>query len=149
MSPTVHDQLRIDAAMVRDILVRFLREETSRIGISNVVIGLSGGIDSALSAFLSTLAFGAEHVTCVMMPYRTSSPESLTDARAVIRQLGVQHEIVEITPMVEPLFEKLAIADPVRRGNIMARERMIVLYDISMRETALVTQPCLATAHVR
>ncbi len=138
MIAAVHERLRLEPALVRDLLVRFLREETARIGITSAVIGLSGGIDSAVSAYLSALAFGADRVTCAMMPYRTSSPDSLADARDVAARLGVREELVEITPMVEPLFERLAVTDPVRRGNIMARERMIVLYDLSAREKALV-----------
>lgn len=138
MIPITTDRLLIDAPMVRDLLVKFLRNETERIGVHNAVVGLSGGIDSAVTAFLCAEAFGAEHVFCVKMPYRTSSADSRSDGDAVIRQLGVKSELVEITPMVEPLFEKFPDMNNVRRGNVMARERMIVLYDVSARERALV-----------
>lgn len=138
MNPDVAARLVVDAPMVRDLLVRFLRNETERIGLHTAVIGLSGGIDSAVSAFLAAEAFGPENVVCVMLPYRTSNPDSLRDAHAVVKQLGVRSETVEITPMVDPYFERTPDMSAVRRGNVMARERMIVLYDVSAREQGLV-----------
>jgi NAD+ synthase len=120
------------------ILDTFIRDEVRRAGFERVVLGLSGGIDSALSAFLAVRALGAEQVHCVMMPYKTSSPESLSDARLVIEQLGCSSEVVEITPMVEPFFAANPDMSNLRRGNVMARERMIVLYDRSAKLGALV-----------
>ena len=99
---------------------------------------MSGGIDSALSAYLAVRAFGAENVHCVMMPYKTSRPASLTDAELVIEKLRCTSEVVEITTMVEPLFEANPDMNDLRRGNIMARMRMIVLYDRSAKLGALV-----------
>jgi len=138
MNEAVQKKLCIDPALIKSVLVGFLASETHRIGITKAVIGLSGGIDSAVSAFLATEALGKENVYCVMMPYRTSSPDSLADAQEVVKKLGTHSEIVEITPMVEPLFEKFPDMNNVRKGNAMARERMIVLYDVSAREQALV-----------
>ena len=138
MHGQAHQRLSISPALVRDVLVKFLQSETERIGISKAVIGLSGGIDSALSAYLTAAALGKENVYCVMMPYRTSNPDSLTDAETIVKALGVHGETIEITPMVEPLFARFPEMDNVRRGNAMARERMIVLYDVSAREHALV-----------
>ncbi|HET7152487.1 MAG TPA: NAD+ synthase [Candidatus Kapabacteria bacterium] len=138
MNEAVQKKLCIDPALIKSVLTGFLASETHRIGITKAVIGLSGGIDSAVSAFLAAEALGKENVYCVMMPYRTSSPDSLKDAQEVVKKLGVHSEVVEITPMVEPLFEKFPDMDNVRKGNIMARERMIVLYDVSAREHALV-----------
>jgi NAD+ synthase len=131
-------QLTLDNEAVKGLLVDFLRSEIGRIGLGNAVIGLSGGVDSALVAFLATEALGPEHVYCVMMPYLDSSPESLSHAALVIEQLGVRSERVDITDMVQPLFDAEESMSRVRRGNIMARERMIVLYDRSSRENALV-----------
>ncbi|MGE5316098.1 MAG: NAD+ synthase [Acidobacteriota bacterium] len=135
---TEENPLHLNTDHVTRICIDFLRDEARVAGFSKAVFGLSGGIDSAVSAFLAARAYGPENVLAVRMPYRTSSPESLSDADLVIESLGIASETVEITPMVEPLFEAQTIADNLRRGNIMARERMIVLYDISARENALV-----------
>lgn len=125
------DPLNINTDLARRLLTGFLHEEITRAGMSKAVIGLSGGIDSALSCFLVAEALGPENVLAVRMPYRTSSPESLADAQKVIDQLGVQHMTVEITPMAEPLLQRFPEMSNLRRGNIMARTRMIVLYDQS------------------
>lgn len=125
------DPLDINTDLARRILVGFLHEEITRVGVTKAVIGLSGGIDSALSCFLVAEALGPENVLAVRMPYRTSSPASMADAQKVIDQLGVQHLTVEITDMAEPLLQKFPDMSNVRRGNIMARTRMIVLYDQS------------------
>jgi len=102
------------------------------------VLGLSGGIDSALVAFLSTEAIGAERLLCVLMPYRTSSEASLVDARSVVDALGCASEVVEISPMVDAYFAADPDATPLRRGNFMARQRMAVLYDRSVTWGGLV-----------
>ncbi len=120
-------------------LVSFLREETAKAGISRAVIGLSGGIDSAVSAFLSAKAFGPENVLGIMMPYRTSSKASLVDAERVVNSLGIRSKKVEITEMVDAYLAKLEGDVPaVRKGNVMARMRMIVLYDNSAAEKGIV-----------
>lgn len=125
------DPLNINTDLARRLLVGFLQEEITRVGITRAVIGLSGGIDSALSCFLAAEALGPKNVLAVRMPYRTSAPESLADAQRVIDQLGVQHLTVDITEMAEPLLQRFPEMSNVRRGNIMARTRMIVLYDQS------------------
>jgi NAD+ synthase len=123
--------LTINTDLARRILTGFIRSEITRMGFSRAVIGLSGGIDSAVSCFLAAEALGGQNVLAVRMPYRTSSPDSLEDAQKVIDATGVQSLTVEITPMVEPLFQRFPDMDNMRRGNIMARQRMIILYDQS------------------
>jgi NAD+ synthase len=103
-----------------------------------VVVGLSGGIDSATSAALAVRALSPADVLGVMMPYRTSSPASLVDAQAVAQHLGITTEQVDITPLVDTALAEAPDADRIRRGNIMARARMIVLYDVSARDRRLV-----------
>jgi NAD+ synthase len=131
-------QLKLDASAVAEFLTAFIAGEIGKAGFSRAVIGLSGGVDSALSATLAVRALGAENVYCVMMPYRSSSPESVMHARLVAEQLGVRTELVDITPMVDPLIALDEDMSRLRRGNIMARQRMIVLYDRSSRERGLV-----------
>ena len=131
-------ELEIDAAAAADLLVDFLRRETRRAGFSRGIVGLSGGIDSAVSAALACRAFGASRVLCVLMPHRTSSPGSLRDARAIARRLKAPTETIDITPMVDAYFRRARGASPLRRGNRMARERMAVLYDLSLRDRRLV-----------
>ena len=130
--------LDIQPRLVEELLVRFLRSEAGKFGFSRAVLGLSGGVDSAVSAALSARAFGPENVTGVLMPYRTSSPSSEADARAVAAQLAIATRKVDITAMAEGYFEEHRIADRHRRGNVMARSRMIVLYDLSAELSALV-----------
>lgn len=130
--------LRIHCPDVERVLTQFISSETRRAGFARVVVGLSGGLDSAVAASLAARALGRRGVIAVLMPYRTSHPSSLADARALVRRLGIRSEEVEITPMVEPYFARFPRADRVRRGNRMARERMNVLYDMSARHRALV-----------
>jgi NAD+ synthase len=131
-------QLKLDNENVKNVLAGFIRNEIIQAGQKKAVLGLSGGVDSALAAFLSVEALGPENVHCVMMPYRTSSPDSLRHARLVTEALGVEGELLEITPMVDPFLAMNPDMDAVRKGNIMARERMIVLFDRSAREKGLV-----------
>lgn len=130
--------LTLNMHHVRSLLVQFVRDQIHHAGFTKAVIGLSGGIDSAVSTFIAAEALGPRNVLAVLMPYRTSSPESLRDAEAFAKQTGIRTATIDITPMVEPLFTSQNITDNLRRGNIMARERMIVLYDLSQKEKALV-----------
>ena len=123
--------LAIHTDLARQILTGFIHTEITRSGFSRAVLGLSGGLDSALSCFLAAEALGPENVLAVRMPYKTSSADSLEHAQEVIEQLGVQSLTVPITDMVDPLFELFPDANQMRRGNAMARARMIVLYDQS------------------
>ena len=132
------ENLLIEPAVARKILVDFLRDEIYRTGLRRAVVGLSGGIDSALACVLAAEALGPENVLAVRMPYRTSSPNSLAHAQLVIDHTGVQSETFEITGMAQPLLDTLPAGQEKRGGNIMARTRMIVLYDRSAATNALV-----------
>jgi NAD+ synthase len=132
------EELPLNISQIRRLLVDFVREETRNAGFKRGIIGLSGGVDSSVSAFIAAEALGSENVFGVIMPYKTSNPQSQRDAELVANQLEINSEVVEITPMVDPLLKRSKISDPIRAGNVMARERMIVLYDLSSREKALV-----------
>lgn len=123
--------LEINTDLARKLIVDFIRREITRIGFSRGVIGMSGGIDSSLVAFLATEALGAPNVLGVIMPYRTSNPESRADAESAAKRLGLATRVVDITSMVDPYLAQFADHDARRRGNVMARTRMIVLYDQS------------------
>jgi len=123
--------LSINTDLAREILTGFIKSEITRVGMSRAVIGLSGGIDSALSCVLAVEALGAENVLAVRMPYKASSQDSLDHAQLLIDQLGIPNKTIEITDMVEPLFKLDPQISKMRMGNIMARERMIILYDQS------------------
>jgi NAD+ synthase len=123
--------LTINTDVAVQILANFIRSETSRVGYSRVVVGLSGGLDSALSCALAVNALGAENVLAVRMPYRASNPDSMAHAQLMIDQFKVKNETIEITNMVDPLIQHDPNITKLRMGNMMARERMIVLYDQS------------------
>jgi NAD+ synthase len=130
--------LHLNTGIVREILVRFLRDQTTNAGFGKVVLGISGGVDSALVAMLAAEALGPENVLGVMLPYRTSSPHSTEHARLVSEASGIRSTAVDISEMVDAYCVKNSVSDSLRRGNVMARMRMIVLYDCSAREKALV-----------
>ena len=123
--------LTIHTDLAQKILINFLHSEITRAGFSRAVLGLSGGIDSALSCYLAAEALGPQNVLAVRMPYRTSSQGSLDHAQLVIDALGVQSLTIPITDMVDAYFAGFSDASNMRRGNVMARQRMIVLYDQS------------------
>ncbi len=131
-------ELALDAGLAAGLLSGFIRDEVSKVGVKKLVLGLSGGIDSALSAFLAASAMGPENVTGLIMPYRLSSPRSEEDARSVAAASGIRLEVVDISPQVDAYFERFPEADDLRRGNKMARERMTILYDHSAMLGALV-----------
>ena len=142
------DELAIDTGVARRVIAEFIRGQLRQAGFERAVLGLSGGIDSALVAYLVAEAIGAERLLCVMMPYKTSSPASQGDAEAVVAALGCASELVEITAMVDGYFgadgalgeggpDSLE-ATALRRGNFMARMRMATLYDRSVTWRGLV-----------
>jgi NAD+ synthase len=124
-------QLEINPALARKILTGFIRSETTRAGFDRAVVGLSGGVDSALTCTLAAEALGPENVMAVRLPYRISSPESLEHAELVIEMTSVQEVTVPISDAADVLLDGIPEDQQVRRGNIMARMRMIVLYDQS------------------
>ena len=130
--------LALHAPLAVQVLTSFLRDAVETTGTAGVVVGLSGGIDSALSAALAARALGPERVHAFLLPYRTSSPESVADARLVAGHLGIPHRQIDISPMVDAYFENEPGADPGRRGNKMARERMTILFDQAKKLGCLV-----------
>jgi NAD+ synthase len=141
-------ELAIDTDVARRVIVGVIRGQLRQAGFERCVLGLSGGIDSGLVAYLVAEAIGADRLLCVLMPYRTSSPASRSDAETIVAALGCPSELVEITAMVDGYFgrdgeagaggESVADATAVRRGNFMARMRMAVLYDRSVAFGGLV-----------
>jgi NAD+ synthase len=124
--------LSIHTDLAKKILTGFIKSEITRFGFTRAVLGLSGGIDSALSCALAAEALGPDNVLAIRMPYKTSSADSLEDAEKTATRFGVRMETIEITPMVEPMIQLDPQISNLRKGNLMARSRMIVLYDQSM-----------------
>jgi NAD+ synthase len=137
--------LHIDTRLARDILVGFIKSEIERVGFKHAVLGLSGGIDSALSCFLAAEALGPENVLAVRLPYRLSSQESYDHAQLVIDQLGVQTRTIDITPIADGLINQIPDMNRMRQANSMSRSRMICLYDQSAEFNALVVGTCNKT----
>ncbi len=140
-TPRTHDileRMTIHTDLARKLLTGFIRDEVTKSGMKRCVMGLSGGIDSALSAYLSAEALGAENVLVVRMPYKTSSEASLTDAELVIQALGLPSLTIPITDMADALISRFPDMSNLRKGNIMARTRMITLYDQSVAWGGLV-----------
>ena len=130
--------LDLSGELSTDLLVRFLRAEAGKFGFKRALLGLSGGVDSAVSAALAVRAYGAENVLGVMMPYKTSNPSSEADARAVAEQLEIPTRKIDISEMADGYLDDQAVEDRMRRGNVMARSRMIALYDQSVEWGGLV-----------
>jgi NAD+ synthase len=127
-----------DGAFIGTTLAKIVRAEVHKTGLKKAVLGLSGGVDSALSLVIAVNALGAENVRAILMPYKSSTPDSLGDATKLCEKFSVRHETIDITPMADAYFARDETMSNTRRGNVMARQRMIVLYDISARDAALV-----------
>jgi NAD+ synthase len=126
---TIDLSINTDTAL--QILTRFIHTEITRAGFSRAVINLSGGLDSSLSCYLAVQALGADNVLALRLPYKSSSPDSAEHAQLVIDTLGVQALTIPISEMADALIDQFPDMDRIRQGNIMARLRMIVLYDQS------------------
>lgn len=132
------NKLDLNLKEVHSELVEFLRESFKKAGFLKAVLGLSGGIDSALVAYLLRDALGKENVLAIMMPYKSSNPDSLNHAKLVVEDLGINSKTIEITDMIDAYFKNEEEATSLRMGNKMARERMSILFDYSSKENALV-----------
>ena len=132
------NKLDLNLKEVHNELVEFLRENFKKAGFSKAVLGLSGGIDSALVAYLLRDALGKENILAIMMPYKSSNPDSLNHAKLVIEDLKINSKTTEITDMIDAYFKNEKEASSLRMGNKMARERMSILFDYSSKENALV-----------
>ena len=130
---------KLDYQKEIEMITHFIKHQLNKSGFTKLIVGLSGGIDSSLTATLCVKAVGKENVFGVMLPYRKSHPDSLEHAKQVAEQLDINYEIIDISPMVDVYFETYANdADILRKGNRIARERMCVLYDLSAKHKALV-----------
>jgi len=129
--------LEVDGALLEDWLTRFLRDEMTRRGFTRAVVGISGGVDSAVTAYLAARALGAKNVVGVRMPYRTSSRDSLEHGQQVIDALGIEGRTLDISAAVDGYLANEPDADASRRGNVMARMRMIALFDLSAKHHAI------------
>ena len=138
VSPKILKKLHIDTEVAELVLVKFLENEIGKAGFQRAVLGLSGGIDSALSCYLVTKALGPENVLALRLPHQASSAESLAHADLVIEALGIRSETVDITGMVEALAAASPGMNAHRKGNVMARARMTIIFDRSLAEDALV-----------
>ena len=142
------EELAIDTGVALRVITAFIRAQLAQAGFDRALVGLSGGIDSALVAYLVAEAIGADRLQCVLMPYRASSPASRSDAEEVVRRLGCASALIDITPIVDGYFGQDGVAgsggpealeaSALRRGNAMARARMLVLYDRSVTWHGLV-----------
>lgn len=130
--------MKINGPFTEKILTKFIREEIGKTGFSNGVLGLSGGLDSAVCAALAARALGPDHVIACIMPYGNMFPEDAEDARSLARKLKLKVYDIDIAPMVDAYFAQCPATEKLLKGNKMARERMSILYDYSIRERALV-----------
>jgi NAD+ synthase len=130
--------MKINCAFVEKILVMFIKEELSKFGYKKGILGLSGGLDSSICAFLASKALGPQNVIALIMPYGDTFPEDVKDAQEIGSLLGIQSRIINISPMVDAYFSNFPTQNRILQGNKMARERMSILYDFSAREKALV-----------
>ena len=135
----VRGRLLLNAELATSVLTSFIKDAVTTAGADGVVVGLSGGVDSALSTALAARALGAEQVLALMLPYRTSAPESAQDAVELATLFGAATRTIDISPMIDAYFDGCdPEADQLRRGNKMARERMAILFDHAKKRRALV-----------
>jgi NAD+ synthase len=130
--------MKISGSFVEKILTSFIREELSKFDFKKAVLGLSGGLDSSVCAFLAAKALGPRNVMAIIMPYQKTFQQDVKDAQSVATLLNIQWKIIDISPMVDAYFSKYPTENKITKGNKMARERMSILYDFSAREKAMV-----------
>jgi NAD+ synthase len=130
--------MKINAPFVEKVLCAFIREELAMAGYRRAIVGLSGGLDSSVCVALAAKALGPKNVLAMILPYKESYGEDIRDAVAWARHLGIRHQVVDISPMVDAYFSRYPTKERVRIGNKMARERMSILYDVSAHEKALI-----------
>jgi NAD+ synthase len=130
--------MKIDCAFIERVLCGFIREELGKAGYKKGLLGLSGGLDSAVCAALAARALGPKNVLGIILPYGKSFPQDVKDAQALARRLGIRRRVLDISPMVDAYFRLMPTQNRTQRGNKMARERMSILYDFSVREKALI-----------
>ncbi len=132
------DKLKLDCSIVSKYLIEFVKQEIVKTGLKKAVLGLSGGIDSSLAAYIAKEALGKENVYGIMMPYRSSSKDSLNDAMKVVEDTGINYKIFEITKPADAYINSFDKMSNLRKGNVFARLRMITLFDHSSEYSALV-----------
>jgi len=135
---SIPDELKIKPGRTLQVLTEFLVDRVDRRTFGGVVLGLSGGIDSAVSASIAVRALGAQQVTALFMPYSTSDPRSEKDARTLAKQLGIELVTQPLSTIADSLFSEIDVRNRVRKGNVLARLRMIILFDWSHRTGRLV-----------
>ncbi len=130
--------MKINSQLVEKTLVEFLKDEITKFGFKKGVIGLSGGLDSTVAAFLGARALGKENLVALVLPYKSSDPKNINDAVEIAGILGIKHYKIDITAQIDIYFEKNPTEDKLLIGNKIARERMSVIFDYSAREKAMV-----------
>ncbi len=130
--------MKINPSFVEKVLCAFIRGELGKFNYQKAILGLSGGLDSSVCAFLAAKALGPKNVIGMILPYKDTFGEDVKDAQSVARRLGIRSEVIDIAPMVDTYFSGRPTKDKVRIGNKMARERMSILYDFSAKEHALI-----------
>ena len=130
--------MKINPIFTEKLLTRFITEEFSKFNFKKGILGLSGGLDSSVCAYLAAKALGSKYITGLIMPYKDMFSRDVKDAEDFASQLGIPFRIIDISPMVDSYFADYPTNDRILKGNKMARERMSILYDISARERALV-----------
>ena len=131
-------ELKINAARNEKRIIKFIREELGKTPFHKAVLGLSGGIDSAVIAYLTAKAIGSKNIFSLILPFQNSSLENINDAKMIVKKLSLPYKIINVTPMLKAYFKNFSKVNKIRLGNKIARERMTILYDVAKKEKALV-----------